>query len=1464
MASTSGIRASGSGSGEYTKKILLKDTATYGPWKAKLISILDAEDCWDIVNGREFEPARLATVNDVDGVQENKPQVDARLAEIKDFRKRSKKAVSLITQTIDDTIVMSLDVHGRDPVLMWNQLDADYNNVTPAQKSAARKEFLMFKVSPDETYLETKLRYNELIRKIIVQGGVINEEDRLETLLTSLPKKFDHLKESYYAQLDAPGIDYIWDRMLDIEATENRRAAEDGGSSYNAEVYYQGRGRGGSSFRGRGRGSLGNRGSGRGENSRSGSENCFRCGEPDHWSRECPKKDSVCAWCGAVGHIEGTCYSKINGAARGGKAGTRGRGAGNAGRGQGGGYGRYGEETEPQGHAEVLIGEINMGQGDGDGEDKEWVCDSGADHHMTGDVTLFDFLEDIPSNFHVKQIKGQVAVLQWGVVRLATQKGDGVKGELELHEVLYMPGMRVNIFSLQRIRRKGACSYTFEGEPQPGRVIPIFNRDGQQIATMQETTKARPTLVCSRLAGADGVNEADQKGNENVLEGEVLGGKGISVDLLHKRLGHTSQSGLERLVREQMVRGVEEGMQGDFSMCRGCKLGKSSEKSHPRKDADFRAKEPLELVHTDIAGPFVPKAVEGGGRYNLVIIDDFSRKSWTIPLRLKSDTKVALKQWIAVNENQSGKKVKKLRSDNGGEYIDGDLETWLKEHGILHQTIPARSPQSNGIAERMNRTLQDRARSMLVGAGLGGGFWVEAIATASYIRNRGPVAGLSKTPDELWSGSTPSIKHLRAYGSKAYVSMEKFKRAGKMGVTKWEGVIVGYPTGSVGYRVWDPIRGKVFNVGVPDVDENVEAGWWRKGVGGGDFDDVGLVRFPDLNDDVDVVEESTLQLEMPALVEDSSDDEGEDDEGGGDDNDDGWGPSDDAPVLPLHEGPVEEEESQESPGPRHSNRERRGVPPLRFIEAYLASAAEEESKQSPQSAWEALRGEHKEEWKLAMDSEMASLRENGVYELVDRPKGKKVVKSKWVFRVKKNERGEIEKYKARVVAKGYSQVEGVDYDQTFSPTVRFESIRQMVALGASRGLEMHQMDVTTAFLYAPLDEEVYMEQPEGTVVPGEEGKVMRLLKCLYGLKQSPRQWNLLIDTVLKELGFTRLKSDFGIYVKGEGDDAVYIALYVDDLFMVGKMLGRIREVKDGLSSQFKMKDLGEAKFLLGIEIRRQSNGDVLLVQERYARDVVKRFNMEGCKSVSTPLELGHQLDSSQQPTSDEEKGEMESIPYRSAIGSLMYLATCTRPDLAAAVSELSKFSQNPGVTHWEGVKRVLRYVSCTAGDGLLYKRGAQIEVWGYSDAGHAGDRETSKGRSGYVFMSAGAAISWRSSMMKLVTHSSCESEYVGLSEAGNEAVYLHQLQGEMKIGKGSVLLLGDNESSLKLALNPVFHQRSKHIRIKYHSLRDRVEEGLIELCKVDTGLNAADMMTKNVGVGVLKICKGLVGMVSSG
>ena len=345
------------------------------------------------------------------------------------------------------------------------------------------------------------------------------------------------------------------------------------------------------------------------------------------------------------------------------------------------------------------------------------------------------------------------------------------------------------------------------------------------------------------------------------------------------------------------------------------------------------------------------------------------------------------------------------------------------------------------------------------------------------------------------------------------MTLEKQKRKGKMGVTKWEGVIVGYPVDSVGYRVWDPKRGKIFTVAVPFIDEDVDPGWWKQGAYGGDPKKIEEIVFPDQS--VDRVEEGVARAQiqgengeeqMPPLVEDSSDDDNDDDVDG--EGDDEWGLADDAPVSLVHggvdvDGAAARVDAPVQGGPRHSDRDHRGVPPLRFHELYLAAAIEEEVKQSPATIQEALSGEHKAKWEAAMNSEMLSLQENGVYEIVDVPTCKKVVKSKWVLRIKTNERGEIEKYKARVVAKGFSQVEGVDYDQTLSPTVRFERIRQLVAMGISKGLHMHQMDVTTAFLYAPLKEEVYMEQPEGTVLEGNEGKLMRLLKCLYGLKQAP-------------------------------------------------------------------------------------------------------------------------------------------------------------------------------------------------------------------------------------------------------------------------------------------------------------------------------------------------------------------------
>ena len=542
-----------------------------------------------------------------------------------------------------------------------------------------------------------------------------------------------------------------------------------------------------------------------------------------------------------------------------------------------------------------------------------------------------------------------------------------------------------------------------------------------------------------------------------------------------------------------------------------------------------------------------------------------------------------------------------------------------------------------------------------------------------------------------------------------------------------------------------------------------------------------------------------------------------------------------------------------------------GVAPRHFGDALMASATTS-TDDAPATYTEAICGPDGVKWKAAIESELQSLKENGVYEIVDRPKNRKVIGSRWVLRVKRGADGEIEKFKARVVAKGYSQREGIDYNETFSPTVRFESLRALFALAASQGMEMQQMDVTTAFLYAEIDGEVYMEMPEGMV---QEGKVLKLLKSIYGLKQASRLWNIHLDAVLGNMEFQKLTADFGVYVMGEGPKRTYLALYVDDLMLLNKMMGPITEVKGLLGEQFKMKDLGEVKFMLGLEVRRRENGDILLCQERYTRDVLAKFRMEDSRPASTPLDPGLKLSMVDAPKTVEEIQKMEKYPYKQALGSLLYISGGSRPDIAAAVNSLCRFSSNPGLKHWEGVLRIMRYLKGTLGEGILYRRGVCSDFMGYVDASHHTCPDTMRGRAGYVFMSAGGAISWQSKFVGNDTLSSCETEYLALAMAAQEASFLGQLQFEIKGGefaaneveRSVIVLRTDSESAKALVENPIYHSRTKHILAKYHFIRDRVAEGEIVLEWVKSEINGADMMTKHASVGVQKTNKMLIGMV---
>lgn len=427
-----------------------------------------------------------------------------------------------------------------------------------------------------------------------------------------------------------------------------------------------------------------------------------------------------------------------------------------------------------------------------------------------------------------------------------------------------------------------------------------------------------------------------------------------------------------------------------------------------------------------------------------------------------------------------------------------------------------------------------------------------------------------------------------------------------------------------------------------------------------------------------------------------------------------------------------------------------------------------EVSQSPASFQEAITGPNKEKWKAAMETEMMSLKENDVWDLVKLPAGQKIVGSKWVYKVKTGADGSVQRYKARLVAQGFTQKYGTDFDETFCPVVRQESLRLLIALSVQHDLTLHQVDVTTAFLNGTLEEKVYMQQPKGFECQGKEELVCKLKKSIYGLRQSPCRWNSTLDAYLKKLEFIQTASDPCIYYHKTAEDIMYIGVYVDDIILAGKTEKQLQEVKRDLSKKFDIKDLGNLKYFLGMKVVQDKESKFTWIgQPVYTKNLLKRFGMQDSKPTSTPVNVNSKL---QSVTIQDEP--FNQIQYQSAVGSLMYLGMNTRPDIAYAVNNLARFNSNPQKEHWTAMKRVLRYLKGTINHGILYKKDGSDKCIGYSDADWAGDLSDRKSTSGYIFMLSGGAISWSSKKQKCVALSTAETEYIALSGAAQECIWL--------------------------------------------------------------------------------------------
>ena len=418
-----------------------------------------------------------------------------------------------------------------------------------------------------------------------------------------------------------------------------------------------------------------------------------------------------------------------------------------------------------------------------------------------------------------------------------------------------------------------------------------------------------------------------------------------------------------------------------------------------------------------------------------------------------------------------------------------------------------------------------------------------------------------------------------------------------------------------------------------------------------------------------------------------------------------------------------------------------------------------------------------------------------------------------------------------------------------------ETIRLIRPFAAQNGWKIHQMDVKSAFLNGVLEETVYVEQPLGYIVKGQEGKVLKLKKALYGLKQAPRAWNSRLDKYFQAQGFYKCPHEHAVYAKVAQNGKFLLAcLYVDDLIFTGNSPSMFEKFKQDMAREFEMTDIGLMSYYLGIEVN-QMDDEILISQGSYTREILKKFKMENCQAVSTPIECGTKL------SKFEESEKVDPTYFKSLVGSLRYL-TCTRPDILYSVGLVSRYMEAPTTTHMKAAKRILRYLKGTMDYGLLYHHSNEFKLVGYCDSDWDGDIDGRKSITGYVFFMGDTPFSWSSKKQPIVTLSTCEAEYVAACSCVCQAIWLRRVLEELNMSQNeSTEILVDNKSAIALAKNPVFHERSKHIDTKYHFIRECIERREVELNYVKSQDQISDIFTKPLKSDAFTKFRSLFGIV---
>lgn len=1031
----------------------------------------------------------------------------------------------------------------------------------------------------------------------------------------------------------------------------------------------------------------------------------------------------------------------------------------------------------------------------------DWYIDSGATDHMTAHRNNFDEIFDFKGEIKAANNTVMNAVGKGNIsMQMSTPSGSG---SVVVNDVLHVPSLGVNLLSIKKI---------VDHENSV-----IFDRNGCIILNSEKDVIATANEI-------NGLYKLNVAKNHNAY---VV--KGVSNDIWHRRLGHLGSDNM-KLLSKGYVEGVQ--LSNDtLTSCVSCAEGKQHRKSFPAEGS--RSSGVLDIIHSDVCGPMEVKSIKGS-LYFVTFIDDYTRRVAVYFIKKKDEVLSCFLDYKSEVENQQGATIKILRTDNGKEYVNKAMETELKKSGIIHQTTVPYTPEQNGLSERMNRTLLEKSRAMMSDANMPKIFWAEAVNCACYIINRSPHKMLDKTPEELWSKHKPNVSYFRIFGCTAMSHIPKQKRR-KLDSKSEKCVFVGYSTTSKGYRLYSLQRKEVFvcrdvifheddfHYSTNQRDECKEISHYSVIVGA-NGDDVSEVQS-------DFESCSSVPIDDPE-VGDSNEDQVQN-------------------LETLTSENVETVEAAETADEATVSIIRRSERlAQKHRKAY--NVGHVQTADDPMSVEEAMRSNERDMWIQAMKSEIQSLEENQTWTSIEKPADANVIKTKWVFKKKKNPEGT--RFKARLVVKGFTQKKGIDYEETYSPVVRYTSIRYLMALASKYNLDIQQMDAVTAFLQGELSEDIFIERPQG-ISDGKDGQVLKLNKAVYGLKQSSLVWNTKLDHALKKFGLTRSKVDPCIYFHRNGKNMTFIAIYVDDILLFTNEPTYSENLKSKLMNEFKMKFLGEAKQCLGIRISR-SEGDIYLDQEEYISQMLIKFNMDKCNPVTTPTDVNVKLSKEMSPKTAEERKEMSEIPYQQAIGSLIFASQCTRPDICLAVNKLSKFNNCPGKDHWSAVKRIFRYLQGTKSAKLKFSKNGNRDLIAYSDSDWAGDSDERRSVTGYVCTFQGGPVSWTTKHQPTIALSTTEAEYMALSATVQEIMWLRGLNSELHpdFNNTATTVYCDNQSAIHLASTSKYLARSKHIDVRHHFIREKKELNIVNFVGIGTDAMVADNLTKAVPADKHKFC----------